>query len=279
MLTQSTIGETTDEELTAGQESKKGCALLREEIEALVAAVVFHLGLSQSMELLDTDFWGLDVGDELEIALIGSQECLLQRGQAVDSFLHWRPLGRRSTTPVLNLAVLFEEGDIRRGGFDAQDNVELVVHLDGDGTHLMLDTRTQKTHVEAIAHFSLVVAVQLATQERGNIGWFDSLDQGFQEIWIERLQGVLVLENQIGGVFGLHNAPTVLQFQAFSYRAVAMSEAVEFGVQGFDVQLGSQLIGQVEISDLEETIVDLFEGNTLPLQLIGQPIVSVEVEL
>jgi len=26
----------------------------------------------------------------------------------------------------------------------------------------------------------LVVAMHFATQERGNVGWFDSLDQGFQ---------------------------------------------------------------------------------------------------
>ena len=73
MLAQAFVGETTDEELTAHQEPKKRGILLREEIEALVPAAVFCPGFSQPMEFLDTDFGGLDFGDELEVALVSGK--------------------------------------------------------------------------------------------------------------------------------------------------------------------------------------------------------------
>jgi hypothetical protein len=195
--------------------------------------------------------------------LIGSQECFLQGWQTVDGFLHCRPLGGRRAISVLDLAILLEEGNVHRGGLNAQNYVELVIQLDGDGTHLVFDARTQPAYVEAIAHFSLVVAMQFAAQKRGNVGWFDSLNQGFQEIRIERLESLLVLEDQICGIFGLHDALTVRQLQVSDDRTVLLGELIQFSVQHGHVQLGSQLVGQVKVSELEECIVDLLKVNAV----------------
>ena len=82
---------------------------------------------------------------------------------------------------------LSKEGNIGYGSLDAQDNVELVVHLDRDGAHPMANTAALKPHIEAIAHLVLIVSVQLATQKGGDVGGFDRLNQGFQEKRVEGL--------------------------------------------------------------------------------------------
>lgn len=80
---------------------------------------------------------------------------------------------------MMDLAVLLEEGDIAHRDFNAQDDVELVVQLDGHRPHLMFDTAAQPTLVEATAHLSLVVAMQFAAQKGGNIGGFDRPNEDF----------------------------------------------------------------------------------------------------
>jgi hypothetical protein len=60
--------------------------LLREEIKALEAMVVLHLGLSQAMEFLDAYFRGSHLRDEFEVALIGLLEGLSKRRQTVRVF-------------------------------------------------------------------------------------------------------------------------------------------------------------------------------------------------
>ena len=134
-----------------------------EEIEALVAVVVDFFGFSQAVKFLDADFWRIDLGDELEIALIGSQRSFLQRGQAVDGFLHRGPAHGSRTIPMIDLTVLLKKRNLVDSGLNAQHDVELVVHLDGNGAHLVSDAASQPAYIEAIAHFSLVVAMQFAS--------------------------------------------------------------------------------------------------------------------
>ena len=115
------------------------------------------------MEFLGADFWGIDLGDELKIALIGSQRIFLQRGQAVDGFLHGSPSHGGRTIPMIDLTVLLEERDLVDGSFNAQDDVELVIHFDHNGSHLVSNATAQPAHIEAIAHLSLVVAMQFSS--------------------------------------------------------------------------------------------------------------------
>ena len=229
--------------------------LLSEEIEALVAVVVLFFGFRQLLKFLHANLRGFNLGDKLQIASVGSQQRLSQGRQAVDGLLHWCPPGRGSAVPMMYLAVVLEEGNVVGSSFDAQDDVELVVHLDCDRPHLMLEAGTEPANVEAVAHLSLVVAVQFASQEGGNILRLDGQDQGFQKMRVEGLQRCLALEDQVSGVLGLHDAPGVLQPQFRNDRAVLLSIAIQDGVQSLDVELGCQLIGQVEVLDLEKGVV------------------------
>ena len=105
----------------------------------------------------------------------------------VRAFLHRCPSGSGGSITVLHLAVLLEEGDVVDRGLDAQDDTELVVHFERHPVHLMLDACAQQPNVEAIAHLSLIVAMQLAPQKSSDIGGFDRLDQGLQEMRVDSL--------------------------------------------------------------------------------------------
>ena len=74
---------------------------------------------------------------------------------------------------------------------------------------MVSEASSQPPHIEAVAHLILVLAYQFASQKGGDVGRFDRLNEGFQEMGIKRLQGVLAFENQVSGIFRLHNAPIV----------------------------------------------------------------------
>ena len=151
---------------SAQQGAKQGGILLCEEIKALEAMIVLHLGFRQAMQSLDADFWGGDGRDELEVALIGRLQDFSQGWQTVDGLFHRRPLHRGGAIPMLHLAVLLEEGDIVDGGFDAQDQVEFIVQLDRNGSHLMFEATSQPALVEAVTHLALVIADAICVLKR-----------------------------------------------------------------------------------------------------------------
>ena len=74
---------------------------------------------------------------------------------------------------MVYLAIVPEKRDIVHHGLDTQDETELVVHFDGDGSHLVLEAPAEPALVEAIPHLALVIATQLAAEEGGNICGFD----------------------------------------------------------------------------------------------------------
>ena len=60
---------------------------------------------------------------------------------------------------MLHLAVVLEERDLVGGCFDAQDEMELIVHFDGGRSHLVLDVRADPAFVETITYLVLVIAI------------------------------------------------------------------------------------------------------------------------
>ena len=90
----------------------------------------------------------------------------------------------------------------------------------------MLETRAQDAAVVTVAAFTLEIAVQLATEESGNVIGLDSMCQGFQQGRVESLQVLAALEHQISGKFSLHNAPPIAQTQVVSNRAILLGKPV-----------------------------------------------------
>ena len=124
---------------------------------------------------------------------------------------------------MLHSSVLLKEVDLVHRCFNTQNDIELVIHLDAYRPHLMLQPCSQPPFVETIAYLVLVVAMQFAPQKGGNVSGFDHLNKGLQEMRINRLQGWLALENDVGSILNLHNAPIVKKSQLLYHRAVRFS--------------------------------------------------------
>src|SRR3990172_8304803 len=180
---------------------------------------------------------------------------------------------------MLHLAIMLEEGNIVDSCLNAQDEIELVVHFDRDGSHLVFDTSTDPAFVEAVPHLSLVVAIQFASEKSGCICGFDRMSKGFQEMRVEGLQSVSALEDQVRCVLRLHDVPVIREFQICDHRAILLGKLIQAQVQDFDIELICQLIGDSVISDMNKSIIQHFISNAALLQLICQPVVSVEIEL
>ena len=99
----------------------------------------------------------------------------------------------------------------------------------------MLDAGTQPAFIEAVTHFALVVAIQLSAEKSGNICGFNCMSKGFQEIWVEGLQSILALEYQISGLFCLHDAPLISQFEFRDHWTIQLSKSIQALAQTFNV--------------------------------------------
>src|SRR3990172_5814836 len=107
------------------------------------------------------------------------------------------------------LAVVFEKGDVVDRGFDTKDERKLIVHFDRNRAHGVLDAGAFNADVEAVTHFVLIVAVELAAQERGDVVGLDGVNGGSGEIVVNGGQVGLPLEDHIGGVLGLVHTPII----------------------------------------------------------------------
>ena len=79
--------------------------------------------------------------------------------------------------------------------------------------------------------------MQFASQKGGNIDRFDRLNKGFQETRVKSFQDVLLLEDLIGRILGLHYAPVVAQVHFINQRAVLAGKTVQFGMQLHNIEL------------------------------------------
>ena len=124
-------------------------------------------------------------------------------------------------------------------------------------------------HVEAITHFSLVVAMQLAPQKGGDMRRFDGVNQGFQERRVKGLQRLLALEDQIGRKFSLHDCPAIGQVQGLDHRAVTLGQLIQLGLQDFGVEVSRQLIGCFKIGNVHQSVVHDLKSYPFVFELLG----------
>ncbi len=74
------------------------------------------------------------------------------------------------------------------------------------------------------------------------MGGFDRMSKGFQERGGKGLQSILALEDQVGGVLGLHDAPVIGEAQLGGDRAVLSGKLIQTPVQEFNIELVGQLV-------------------------------------
>ncbi len=109
------------------------------------------------------------------------------------------------------LAVVLEKGQVVDRGFDAQDEAELVVELEGNRPHGVFDPRAFDADVETVAHLAFELRHQLLAQEGGDVVRLDGVDGGAAEVLIDGLKIGLFAEYDVGRVFALVHAPVIVR--------------------------------------------------------------------
>jgi len=100
-----------------------------------------------------------------------------------------------------------------------------------------------------------VVAVQLPSQEGRDVVGLDGVDGGSCQVGIEGLKIDLPVENDVGGVFGLIQAPVVLHAKVTKNGAKPLSKLVQFPVDPLDVPIVGNPLRFVPIPNFYEGIV------------------------
>ena len=189
--------------------SKEFLIGLAEEVEALVASVILLDRLGDFNKLLRSVAGIVKCGDKFKITAVCAFEKLGQDIQTVDVLFHRGNLALPTPVIALDFSIVPELGDIVGGCFNPQDDPELVVHLNGDRTHMVLDSRAKNACVEVVAHFALVVSMEFLPQEGGDVLRFDGVDGCAHQRFIERPKISLPLKTISACVFCLHDAPSI----------------------------------------------------------------------
>jgi hypothetical protein len=103
-----------------------------------------------------------------------------------------------------------EGGRVGNGGLDAQDTASLVVHLDGVAGGPVLDPHTLGPVLEARDQLPGVVAEDLATEEAHHVGALEVVHGVPDQRGIDVGEGARVVEEDVGGPFGLVGGPVVV---------------------------------------------------------------------
>lgn len=107
----------------------------------------------------------------------------------------------------------------------------------------------------------------------------DGVDRGAHQVVVEGREVFAALEYDVGGVLELHEAPVVAGRELGGGRTEMAGIPVELAVEGLGFQPVGDPLGQLEVLDLDERVVDEPVADLQPVQPRGQPGVPVEAEL
>lgn len=153
------------------------------------------------------------------------------------------------------------------------------VQLEADRSQVMADAGTLDTGGEVVADLALVGAGELAPEEGRHVLGLDHMHGGAHDGLIQRLEGRLLAEHDVGGVFRLHEAPVVARAEVAQNRAEALRPQGEPRMEQRCAERVGELLRLGGIGDEGEGVVEHREGNARLEQLAGQPGVAIEVDL
>ena len=121
--------------------------------------------------------------------------------------------------------------------------------------------------------------MEFTAEKGGHIIRLNGVDGGTDDGMVERLEFSLLMKDDIGGKFYLHETPVVARAEALMYWAELLSPPIESLVKLFGIQSVGKRLGPLGIGNEEKGIVRHLEGDAGFYQPLGQPIVAVEIDL
>lgn len=219
--------------------------------------------------------------ERVYVALVGHRGDSGIEVEVGDALGHGVPSCALRSVSVCGRAIDLELSGIIDNGFDAEHEARFVIHLDPVLLHTVFDASSGPAFLEIVEDFSLEAGGKLSTEEGEDILGTEGEGGVTEELLVEILQGRAILEEDVGGIFGLVDDPVV-------------SHAVEEpGKQWID-RLGEgaeeehpvllrkvvgELLGTVGVPDGGEGIVYSLVGDAGLIELAGKPLVAVEADL
>ena len=143
----------------------------------------------------------------------------------------------------------------------------------------MLDACPLDARIKPVAHLILVVAVEFAAQESGDVVRLYRVNGGARQPLINGLQVALMPEHDVGGKLDLIQAPVIIQPELLYHRAVEVGELVQFAVQHPDPELVGQFLCLPEVGNPAEGIIHYPVFDVVFAHLPRQNAVTVTVKL
>jgi len=273
------VAEAGDVELALKDQLENVAVVVGEKVEASVGALALSCGLGDAIEAGDSGAGIIEGGKEFEVTTIGGGHGLAQGVQAVDRALHGSKLHLGRAILAFYPSVVAEIGDVVADRLDPEDQGELVVHLDGRPTHVVSDTGALDTGLEVVADFVGRPVSQLASEKGSDIAGFDGMHGSSDQVVVDRCQVCLAVEDDVCGVFDLHEGPVVLGTEMPSDGTEAPDEFAQATMQVVDAQGVGKLLGRRPISNLDEGVVPQVVGDAFLTESGGEHAVPVAVEL
>jgi hypothetical protein len=279
MFFESLAGEAADVEFATANRMKQIEVVSVKEIKASIAAAIISDGPGDLFDVFLGRTGIVNGGDEIDIASVCGTHQFSKHIQAVDAFLQRRKLNFAGAVAMFHPAVVFEEGNVIDRCFDTQHEAVLIVHLYCHRPHVMFNACSLHAGVEVIAHLILIITVQFSSQKGGDIVGLDGMYGRSDQFIVDGSKIVLTLENNVGGVFDLHNAPMIAILELPDGRTVTASVGIEYSVNASDIDDVGQLLRFLKVFDAHKTVVEHSRIDAFAGQLSRQLVVAVEIEL
>ena len=186
---------------------------------------------------------------------------------------------RGGAVAVYYFTVVFEEGDIVGRCLNTKGNALLIVHLDSRPSHVVFDARTVDAGMEIVAYFVSVPFGQFAAEEGSHMIRFHGVYGSAHQLPIDGCKVFLLLEDDVGGILGLHDGPVVGGGKVADDGTVLLDDVVELPVKAVRADGSSQLLGTFWVVDLDENVVEQGVADAFFVHFSGKFVVPVEIEL
>jgi hypothetical protein len=273
------VAQSADVEFAPDNSFKQIQIVAIKKVEAAIAAAVVAYGLRNLFDVFLCGTGIVNGRDEIDIAAIGSAHQFGKHIQTVDVFWQRRKLHLAGAVAMFHPAVVFEKGNVIDGCFDAQHKAVLIVHFNCHRPHVMFNACSLDTGVEVVAHLILIIAVKFSSQEGGDVVGLDGVYGRSDQFVVNRSKIVLTLENNVSGVFDLHDAPMVAILKILDDGTVAASIGIKYSVNAFDIDVVGQFLRLAKVFDVHKTVVEHRRIDALFGKLSRQFVMAVEIEL
>jgi len=279
VFSDSAVAQAADVEFAPCNSMEQIQIIAVKKVEAAIAAAIVAYGLRNLFDVFLCRAGIVNGSDEIDIAAIGSIHQFGKHIQTVDAFLQRRKLYLACAVAMFHPPVVFEKGNVVDCCFDAQHKAVLIVHFNCHRPHVMFNACSLYAGVEVVAQFVLIIAVKTSAQKSGDIVGFDGVYGRSDQFIVDGSKVALTLENNVGGVFDLHDTPMVAILEILDDGTVAASVGIEYSVNAFDIDVVGQFLRLVKIFDAHKTVVYHRRIDAFIEKLGSQFVMAVEIEL